>query len=70
MFKVGDEVIIRHDLDVRHGSEYLWVTPEMMILAGQKAVITNVSERDEYTVYDLDIDGGACGWEAQMLEMI
>lgn len=70
MFKVSDEVIIRHDLDTSHGSKYLLVTDEMQRMAGMKAVVMDVNIGNDKVVYDLDIDGGCFGWLDSMLEMV
>ena len=70
-FKVGDRVIIRHDLSTDMGDDYFDVMDDMVELAGKEATITDVDDFIyDFPVYDLDIDEGVFGWTEDMFEEV
>jgi hypothetical protein len=69
-YKVGDEVVIRKDLDesnrycMSDGKTEDSVGGKMLLYAGKKAKITSISK--PYGKYSIDIDGGVWNWTDEM----
>lgn len=66
---LGDEVIIRPDIEVGHGIDNgCYINEDMKSLCGKKAKIKGVYTRfDGRCMYRLSIDHGAWEWTDKML---
>lgn len=64
MYKIGDRVKIRKDLEdfKKYGSDS--VVPPMSEYCGQEATITNLISHG----YEIDIDNNKWGWTDEMFE--
>jgi len=65
--KEGDTITIRPDLKVTH-SCVPKVIEGMLAHAGKETKIKVIHEEEDYSVYELEIDNGACHWTNAMFE--